>query len=157
MPNINVNLPAAEVTLPDPVTVTPASGAVFNVNVENGPSPSTVNTPLVYNEVTSVTSGVETSISTYTVPTGVSSYLIQIECAGNNNGIYIVYRNGSVIDKKYTTYGAPLDIKFDFEVGYSSVPGLELATGDVILVTVTQASTSMGTFNAKIQALEVVT
>jgi hypothetical protein len=163
VPNINVNLPEQLVDITGgsvtvsggTIDVTQASGDVLDVNVVNGPSPSNIATPLVYNEITSVASGVETQIAIYTAPATGSSYLVQIEAAGTNNGIYIVYRNASVIDKKYTTYGTPLDLLFTFETGYSSVPGVILAPGDTVSITVTQNNASLGTFNAKIQAVEV--
>lgn len=157
MAGISRNLPLEEVDIfSGNVDITQAPGSVLNVKVvDEGPS-TTVTTPLLFAEISSVPAGVETIIVTYTVPPGVFSFLVLIDVAGINNALYSIYRNTLVIDKQYTTYGAPLNSQFTFEVPLESTPGLQLAGGDVIKVTVLQQSASLGTFSAKIQAVEMM-
>lgn len=129
-----------------------STGGALDVNVSGG---SAYGIGYVYNEVTNISPGIETTIATYTVLGPNPSYLQIIGSAGQNIGEIRVYKNASVIDKFYLYYTA-FNAEFDYRTNVGGVPGIELLTGDVILVTGLNNSTSTCNFNAKIQVLEAL-
>lgn len=105
-----------------------------------------------YDEITAVPASVLTDILTYTAPPLVSSYLQKIEVSGSNIAEYTIQINSTIMDKKRTYFGAPLNVEFKFvEIG----TGLPLAPGDVITVKVIHARPSVGNFNSRLQVVEV--
>lgn len=108
----------------------------------------------VYNEVTNVTPGIETTISTYTAISGKDCFLQSVEYSGTNIATFRVYINGTVVDKQYT-YFTYYNGLFQYLTGNSTSPGISLNTGDVVLITGIQNRSSTCDFNANIQILEV--
>lgn len=132
-------------------SLTSTSGAL-NVNI-NGVNPNQ-NSVLVFNEVSSVPVGIETTIATYTAPVGKTSCLLQVYVGGMNVAQMKVYNNTTIYDSKYTS-AAGLNENFDFKTGSSIVPGQIIGPGNSITVTVNQIGTGTATFNARIQVLEI--
>ena len=129
-------------------------GAASNVFVTNGALGGTPTTVYNYNEITNIAPSVETTIVSYTVNSAADCYLQIIASSGQNIGEIRVYRNGSVIDKKYLYYTG-FNMDFDYRNADPAFPGLLLSTGDVIYVKGVNNSTSNCSFNAKIQVVEV--
>lgn len=114
-----------------PVTITGAPGTSIND----------------FNEVTSVASGVLTTINTYTVPGGTTSFLKRIAVSGTNIARYEVLIDGNLVDRAYTNFGTQLNAYFDLD-------DTELTAGQVVLVRVLHDRPDVGDFNCRIQALE---
>ena len=118
-----------------------------------------VNMPLVgttlslYNEVTSVVSGILTTINTYTVPVGKTFYLNKVEVSGNNLAEYSVKFNSTVNAKKYTWY-SNFNEKFDYITGGNN-QGFQLVAGTIVTITTIHNRPFVGSFNARIQGIEV--
>lgn len=117
----------------------------LDVNIIDSPEGSSVND---FNDVTSVATSVLTTINTYTVPVGTTGIFKQVAVSGTNIAKYEVLLNGSVIDRAYTYFGAPLSVEFKFN-------DTTLAAGDIILVRVIHNRPNTGDFNARIQVQEV--
>lgn len=125
----------------------------INVNiVSTGVTRNTINT---YNEITSIASGSETTISTYTAPVGKTTYITRIEATGTNIAQYQVYKNLSVISKFYTNFGSDLSTTFEYMTGIGDFPGLKVNVGDVITIKVLHSRAAAGDFAARIQSIEV--
>lgn len=159
-PNVNlVSVSGSPITLGQttmsaslPVTIA-SDQSPLNVNIV-GVNPSQVSV-LVYNEVTAVAVGVETTIATYTAPAGpTTSCLLLVYAGGTNVAQWKIYNGSSVYDSKYTS-AAELNGNFDFKTGSSIVPGQIIGPGSTIVVTANQIGTSSGTFNARIQVLQI--
>ncbi len=108
-----------------------------------------------YNEISSLASGSETTISTYTAPLGKISYLTRIEAAGSNIAQYRVFHNATAISKYYTNFGADLSTSFDFTTNVFDFPGFKIPVGDTITIKVLHSRPYVGDFNARIQTVEV--
>jgi hypothetical protein len=107
----------------------------------------------VYNEVTNVPNGVETTVASYTAAGVQTSYLQSIQMAGTNVSEFRIYINGAPMDKAYlslTQYNAVRD----YFTGNVSTPGFKLSTGDIIVVKALQTGRdSTGNYNATIQVI----
>jgi hypothetical protein len=112
------------------------------------------NLRVLYNEVTSIAVGVETTINTYTAPVGKIAYLLTINCSGGNRAAYSIYNNGTLFDKQYTPV-TNLSALFDYKTGSSSVPGMVIAVGNTITVTVINNGSDSTMFNSRLMILEV--
>lgn len=109
----------------------------------------------VYNEISSVASGVETTILTYTVPIGKTAYLLLAECAGSNTAYYKVLHNITTLGKQYTYFGGNLNAKFEFSTTIKADPGFKLLAGETITVRVRHERPSTGDFNSRVQVVEI--
>jgi hypothetical protein len=109
---------------------------------------------VVYSEITSVSVGIETLITTYTAPIGKHSYLINILTSGQNIGFVNIYNNGFIIDKQYFYYTG-FNLVFDYKTGISSYPGVLIAPGTILKATVTNNGSSSASYNARFMILEV--
>jgi hypothetical protein len=126
----------------------------LDVNVLNPSGSVSRSATSSFVEALSVASGVETTIGTYTVPSGKIGFLQRIYLSGTNIGTYTILVNGSTIDKSYTYFGAPLNINREFGTSDATAPGYELATGDIITVKILHSRPTTGDFHARIQVLE---
>lgn len=99
-------------------------------------------TTLTYNEVTSVATSVITTVATFIA--GASTKLRSVQAAGTNIAYFEVVVNGTVRAKKYTQFGGPLNVDFDFK------DGLSLAITDTVLLRVEHTRGGTGDFNATI-------
>jgi hypothetical protein len=94
-------------------------------------------TDLTYNEVTSVASGVLTTVVTYTATA--AQRLKFATASGTNIAAYELQINGNVVAKKYTNFGASLSV--DFELNKNIV------LNDVVRIRVLHSRGSPGDFN----------
>lgn len=126
----------------------------------NGPSfPVTLTPPSnqvainVFNSVSALSSGTETTVATYTVPAAATSYLQLVQCTGTNVSIFRVKLNSQVIaiDRLWWTRSVSSQIKF---IETDSL-GLKLDEGDVVDVTVIHSRPYVGDFEARIVLIEV--
>jgi hypothetical protein len=118
-----------------------------------GGSPQ-ANSVYTYNEVTNVNPGIETTIVTYTAPSGVNTYLQFATVSSTNVSIFLIYVNSSLVGKKYGSY-TQYNVDFEYFTGNTTAPGITLNTGDVVKVTAIQNQTTTANFDAVIQSLEV--
>lgn len=106
-------------------------------------------------EITSLASGTETTIVTYTAPVGKDTYLLASEASGTNIAQYTIYVNASAISKSYTYFGGNLKTEFDFRTTEFDFPGLKVSPGDVLTIKVLHGRPSLGDFNARLLAMEI--
>jgi len=107
----------------------------------------------VYDEVTSLTSGILTDVVTYTVPAGKEAYLQRVTFNGQNIATYTLLNNAVTLNKLNTYFSGPLFGEFSFYT--ASQEGLKLIAGDVITLKVIHSRPTMGDFHGMVQALEV--
>jgi hypothetical protein len=121
----------------------------INVNIVNSVPASTPGLVILSNEITSVASGIETTIITVTAPS--DGYRVQkIEVSGNNIALYRVYVNGGTPILYKRTWWSNFNETFNFETFTS---GLLLTSGQVLTVTCYQTSPFLGTFEATVMTL----
>lgn len=136
------------------------SGDILEVNPDGSINVNIVETPVVgqveqniYNEITAVASGVQTQIVVYTVPIGKTAILHRIDTSGDNVARYDVYKNGVAVDTQRTYFGGEFNAHFEYTTGNSS--GLAFVGGDIISVKVLHNRPFVGTFEGRIQLLEI--
>lgn len=135
-------------------TIGPKVGLDVNVINDISITPNdNVNGYIEYNEITSVASGIETTIVSYTAMIGKKTYLQKIEVSGDNIAKYRVKLNGVEIDMKRTYFSGGLNTNFIYDGNNN--PGLEVNTGDIISVTTIHQRPDVSDFNGKIVYLEV--
>jgi hypothetical protein len=103
----------------------------------------------LYNEISSVSSGVLTTIISFTANTASNSTRVKkVEVSGTNIGTYVVLINSTIVNKHRTYYAGGFNSIFDF------TKGLPLVNGDVLTVTYLQNSGTIADVNAFIYVLE---
>lgn len=107
----------------------------INVNAVNSD-----NGKIYFNEITSVTSGVQTLILSKLIT--IDSYLLLVSVSGNNIAEYELKLNGNTIDKCYTNFGAPLNADLKFS-------NIKLIPTDVLEVFVRHDRPYLGKFSGK--------
>lgn len=128
-------------------------GGALNVNITSAPV-TNVNVIESYNEVTNVASGIETTVTSYTNNGATTSYLQRIEGSGTNVSEYRLYKNATVINKKYSSY-TEFNVAFEYTVGNSLALGLKVDPGETIYLKAIQNRPSTASFNGNILVLEV--
>lgn len=101
-----------------------------------------------FNQVTSVASGVLTTILSYTVPVGLTSYMGFIEATGTNIAQFQVSINSTVNAIQRTYFGGELNTSFNYNFG--SQNGYVLNAGDTVLVQVIHTRPNVGDFEARL-------
>jgi hypothetical protein len=155
-PEIAVSISDTE----DSIRIGNGAGNLLAVNADGSINVNVITTvlPIVavntYNEVTTLPIGASTTLVSYTVPIGKSSYLQTIEASGGNVAVYSVKINGVTIAKDYCGRAADFTASFKFETGIPSFPGLKYAAGTAITVVVVNAGTTIADFDARIQVIE---
>lgn len=119
-----------------------------------GGSPTAHNLVYNYNEVTNVAPGVETTITSYTAPSGKSSYLLFGSVSGTNMSEYRMYTTSTIFDKKYTSL-TQFNSTFDYKSGDSMIPGYLVPATTTVYVKVIHDRSSNGNFNASLEVLEI--
>lgn len=107
----------------------------------------TLNPLNVYNEVTSVGSGVLTTVITLIAVT--DSIINQIGVSGTNIAEYRVLIDSTLIKKTRTYFGGNLDYKLTFG------EGLKLTTAQILTVEVIHQRPDLGDFNSTISYKEI--
>ena len=106
-----------------------------------------------FNDISAVAAGVETTVTTYTVPVGKVFYLQRVEVSGSNIAEYWLKIANVVVDKRYSWFTKGLSDLFDFSGGL--LRGLKVNAGVTVKVTVRHGRPFAGDFNARIQGVEV--
>lgn len=107
----------------------------------------------VFNEITSVSAGIETVVAIFTNNTLAIGYLQKVSVAGNNMAEYRIYLNDDIIDKQYSSL-TQFNLEFNYLPGNSGHQGLELERNDKIYVKVIHNRPDLGIFSARIQGFE---
>lgn len=129
-----------------------STGGALNVNA--APIFVTEDIVVLFNEVSTISIGLETTINTFTAPSGKISYLLSILNSGGNRAQYNIYLNGVMFDRQYTNV-TQLTAPFDYKTNSSSVPGMVISVGDVITVKVVNSGTTTADFNSRFLIMEV--
>lgn len=138
----------------------PSTGNILHINNNGSINTNVTVTPVAqgdaissYNEVTSVASGILTTILTYTVPIGKTFYLNRADISGTNISEYTIQLNSVVNNKKRTFYGN-LNENFDYTMG-GNENGFPIVTGTIVTITTMHNRPSLGDFNARLQGFEL--
>lgn len=124
----------------------------INVNIVNtSVTPEVVKNK--YNKITNVVDLVKTSIASHIAELGKKTYLQFISVSGDNYAEYYVEVDGVEIDLRRTSFGGPISESFEFEA-YSE-NGLEISPGQRVEVFVEHCRPDVGSFNSRIQYLEI--
>lgn len=102
-----------------------------------------------FNAITSVVSGVNTVLLTYTVPVGKMAYLQKAELSGDNIASYEIYLDGVLSGRKRTYFGSSLNEEFNFEAENNK--GLKLLANTVVVLKVTHNRLGLGSFDSRLQ------
>jgi len=127
-------------------TMTVNPDGSINVNIET--SISTPGLLLFHNDITSVASGIETTVITVTAPSG-GLRIEKIDVSGDNVAWYRVRVNGIEIYSK-RSWWCDFNIGFNFE---NFANGYLLTSGQVLTVTCYHTSPYLGNFEATVLAL----
>lgn len=155
--NVNVSVDAAD---GDNIAIHDSGGDELAINTDGSinvtvvEDPGTYLTRNIYNEITSVASGVETTISTYTVPVGKYSYLTRAEFSGDQVARYRIYIDSVTQASRRTNFGTNLSDDMSFFSG--SNDGIYLIAGSVVNLTVLHDRTGSGNFEGRLQLIERV-
>lgn len=106
-----------------------------------------------YDEASSVATGVETTVVTYTVPALTAARMVWAEASGTNIADFKVKVNGTTVARKWTWFASGLTAEFNFVAEANR--GLILAAGDVVSITAVHARPSPGDFGARIEVIEI--
>lgn len=121
-----------------------------SINVITSFSPTLVEKNY-FDSISSVSSGIETIILTYTVPVGYKAYIHYVEAGGTNVAQYTIYRNGNPMAKKWSIY---TQLNVDCNFSSPTTKGIEFLSGEVITISVLHNRTSLGDFSARLQMTE---
>ena len=138
LPAATVSVGAVQITDGTDTLAVNSDGSI-NVAVTGGGV-----TSITYNEVTSVASSTLTTVATFVA--AMSTKLKRVEASGTNIAYFEVVVNGTVRAKKYTYFGGPLSVDFDFR------DGLALTAADTVILRIQHTRTMTGDFNATIIA-----
>lgn len=155
MASTYISLPAVSIAGPVDVIV---DAAQDSIKISDGTDILAVNPDGSINTVTTISSGFAlqntygeaTSVPSSTPTTVVSvvaaagNKLRRVEAAGTNIARFEVKINGFVVAKKYTYFGGPFWVDFDFP------DGLALNAADSVTVVATHSQTDVGDFNSNI-------
>lgn len=125
----------------------------INVNIVNGASGPPEEIRFKFSVALAVPSGSETSIVTYTVPAGKTSRLNRVTFSGENVATYNLYVSGVLQERSRTHFGA--DLGGTMEFFGSNKEGPLYVTGTIIDLKVLHTRPMIGSFNGRIQVLEI--
>ena len=129
------------------------SDGSINVNlVSSVTGPSEV-VKTKFDEAPSVASGSETSVVSYTVPSGKTARLHRVTYSGENVATYNLYIAGSIEERRRTHFGA--DLTGDMRFTGAAKEGPLYPAGTVIQLKVLHTRPSAASFNGRIQVLEI--
>lgn len=123
------------------------SDGSINVNIEASGSNGT--TISYFNNITSVSNGISTTLLTYTIPTLKTGYLERIELSGSNIAIYDFFISGVLNGRQRTYFGGELNGMFNFLDPINK--GISLIAGTNIQIIVTHYRPYLGDFEARLQ------
>lgn len=123
----------------------------INVNIVSTAASNELEKNL-FNTVTTIPSGIETSIISFTVPALKKAKLQRIGFSGQSIGTFNLYLNNALFDQKHTWFSGPLHGEFLF--GGASEEGQTFNAGDKLELKVIHNRTS-GDFSSRIQYIEI--
>lgn len=126
------------------------SDGSLNVVVESGVTGTVIS---YFNQISSVATGT-VLLLTYTIPIGVTGFLLQLDVSGTNIATYDLLINNIQYSRKRTNYGTNLETTFKF--GDTTTNSPSFAAGTIITINVTNPQSYPGDFEARIQLIEVV-
>lgn len=147
-----ISIGAVEVHGSNGNIIEPNPDGSLNVVISSAPASNTL-TVSRYNEIVAIPAGSQSQIVTYTVPVSKQAVLQRCPVSGDNVARYDLQVNGVNQDTLRTMFGGDLTGMFDFTSGNDS--GLLLMAGDVVRIMVIHQRPDVGTFNARIQVLEI--
>lgn len=131
-----------------------------HVIIDNVPLPVTIvgeiptgTTRNLFSEALAVASMSTEPILTYTVPPGVTAYLLRADMSGTTIATFDVTINGTPFARRRTYWSGEFNEKL--EIGESVEDGYPLATGDVVVIQVTNFRPTSNDFEARLQYIEV--
>ena len=146
-PEIAVMIDAAD----DSIKIGNGTGNFLAVNPDGSINVSSSDVPpnlkYLYNSISSVASGIETTLLTYTPL--IHNKILKVDASGDNIAEYRVKINGSFVNIHRTYFGGGLNTVLDFN------SGINLSAGQTLLVTVIHNRPSLGNFNANVLYNEV--
>lgn len=107
----------------------------------------------VFSTAAAVAPGIETTITTYTVPVGKTAMLERLEFGGGNVALFNLYINGVLSHRRRIFFGDGLSESMEF-TGVSD-NGLSLVAGDIVTIKVLQNRPTSADFEARIQVQEI--
>lgn len=116
------------------------SGGALNVVLTN--PLETGDGKLIFGQATSVPSGSETTVVTYTVPTGKTLYFISGSFSGQNLALFTLYINGAQEGIRRTYWG-----NFNGTFDFTSGAGIKVSAGNIIKITVIHNRPAAGDFD----------
>lgn len=143
----------------DNVAIHDSDGDELEINPDGSINTTITSNPNVtgkekYNEVSLVPINIETTIVSHTAVGGRKTYLQRAYASGDNIGKYKVKINGVTIETLRTMFGENLNCEAEFDGEMN--PGLEVAVGDIITITVLNSRNGPADYNGRIQYLEVI-
>jgi hypothetical protein len=126
------------------------SDGSINVNIVSSPDdPGLI---LMHNEITSVASGSEVNIMSFTAPPSSNYRVFKIDVSGSNIAQFRVRLNGAIVSTLRTYFSSSLNDSFVYEPFEN---GLKLAPGDVVRVTVIHGRPNPGDFEVTMMASNI--
>ena len=107
----------------------------------------------IYAEVLGVAAGATEVVLSYTVPAGVTSYLLRVTVGGENIANYTLTLNSQTFAKERTYYGGSLTATI--QVGESLIDAVKLVAGDTLVVSVENFRPSVASFESRLQVTTV--
>lgn len=144
-PNTNANGWPVKVTDGTDVLAVNPDGSI-NVSISGASNPDGLT--VTFNEITSVGSGIETSIATLIAPVG-GARVQKVDVSGDNIALFRVKLDGDTIATRRTWWGN-FNENFEFE---SFINGLLLTSGQTLEVTVLHNRPNLGAFEATILSI----
>lgn len=150
----SVSIGAVEIKDPNGNIASVNDDGTLNVVVVDGGGSGTSTVVNKFAQSVDVPASTPTTINTYTCPGGATATLQRISVSGDNVAVFTVMVNSAVVDVKRTYWGNfNVDFKFNTD---ASNGGLSLNPGDVVTIQGVHSSNSLGEFDARIQAVQLV-
>lgn len=127
-----------------------AIGAALSGGISLASIGTLVNT---FGQISSLASGSNTTIVSYTVPAGKTFFLQHCEVSGENIAVYTVEVASIVQALKRTYWGGSFNEEFKFDD--ENARGLSVSSSGVVTVKVIHQSATTGDFDARILGVEV--
>ncbi len=114
----------------------------------SGGGSSSVNLKTEYSEISSVVSGVTSTLLSHVFGLLVQSKIRSVSVAGDNIATYEMFIDSNLIEKKRTYFGGSLNENFDFS------QGLSVGLGSTLEIKVYHLRPSVGSFSATLKYSE---
>lgn len=126
---------------------------IVSSSIVAGAPPAIGLTKNTFGSITSLASGTETTIASFTVPVGKTFLLQHCEASGTNIATYSVFVGGTREARLRTFWGDSFNVSFDFDD--ENGRGLSVAASTIIEIKVIHSRSFTGDFDARILGVEV--